>query len=74
MNNNGSTSFFTCTGMFQSDGWSVEKATVTSPINITVNVPSMHCLVALDFFCVAGHLENLLAKAHRRQNGSVNLC
>lgn len=33
--------------MFQNDGWSLEKGTVTSPVNITVNVPSMQCLVAL---------------------------
>lgn len=33
--------------MYQRDGWSLEKGTVTSPVNITVNVPSMQCLVAL---------------------------
>ena len=33
--------------MFQNDGWSVEKATVTSPSTIIVNVAGLHCLVAL---------------------------
>ena len=42
-----SSSFFTCTGLFDDEGWSVEKGTVTSPVETVVQVPAAHCLVAL---------------------------
>ena len=47
MINSNFTTFFTCTGLFQDEGWTVEKASVTSPVSITAKVPALHCLVAL---------------------------